>query len=74
MPTLSRSYYIYIMTNQSDTLDTGVTNELTKRVYQYKNKLFPALPPNTTLHDLFISRRQTMFKQRWRKRSRSKDG
>jgi putative endonuclease len=41
MPMLSRSYYIYIMTNQSDTLYTGVTNDLTKRVYQHKNKLLP---------------------------------
>ena len=45
MPMLSRSYYIYIMTNQSDTLYTGVTNELTKRVYQYKNKLLPGFTP-----------------------------
>jgi predicted GIY-YIG superfamily endonuclease len=28
---LSKSYYIYIMTNDSDTLYTGVTNDLTKR-------------------------------------------
>ena len=71
---LSRSYYVYIMSNESDTLYTGVTNNLTKRVHQHKNKLIPALLPNTTLHDLFISRRLTMSKQRWHERSRSKDG
>jgi putative endonuclease len=38
---LSNSYYIYVMTNGSDTLYTGVTNDLTKRVYQHKNKLVP---------------------------------
>jgi putative endonuclease len=38
---LSKCYYIYIMTNESDTLYTGVTNDLTKRVYQHKNKLLP---------------------------------
>jgi putative endonuclease len=38
---LSKSYYVYIMTNESDTLYTGVTNDLTKRVYQHKNKLLP---------------------------------
>jgi putative endonuclease len=38
---LSKSYYVYIMTNDSDTLCTGVTNDLAKRVYQHKNKLLP---------------------------------
>jgi putative endonuclease len=38
---LSKSYYVYIMTNDSDTLCTVVTNDLTKRVYQHKNKLLP---------------------------------
>ena len=38
---LFKSYYIYIMTNESDTLSTGVTNDLTKRVFEHKNKLLP---------------------------------
>jgi putative endonuclease len=29
------------MTNESDTLSTGVTNDLTKRVFEHKNKLLP---------------------------------
>ena len=36
-----RYYYVYIMTNRSRTLYTGITGNLSKRVFQHKTGVFP---------------------------------
>ena len=38
---MGKQYYVYIMTNRSRTLYTGVTSDLERRVYEHKRKLVP---------------------------------
>lgn len=36
---MEKQYFVYIATNKSGTLYTGVTNDLRRRMYEHKNKL-----------------------------------
>jgi len=39
---MSKEYFVYIMTNKKrGVLYTGITNDLTRRVYEHKKKLVP---------------------------------
>ena len=45
-------YFVYIMTNVSRTLYTGVTNNLVRRVYEYKNKIIPGFTSRYNITEL----------------------
>ena len=36
---MERQYYVYILTNKSRTLYVGVTNDLTRRLYEHRRSL-----------------------------------
>ena len=45
-------YFVYIMTNTSRTLYTGVTNDLVRRVYEHKNKIIPGFTSRYNISQL----------------------
>jgi putative endonuclease len=48
----SKQYFVYIMTNKSGTLYTGVTNNLIQRVCQHKNKLIDGFTKKYNIQNL----------------------
>jgi putative endonuclease len=47
-----RDYYVYIMTNHSRTLYTGVTNDLRRRMDEHKQKLVPGFTSKYNINRL----------------------
>jgi putative endonuclease len=45
-------YFVYIMTNVSRTLYTGVTNNLVRRIYEHKNKIIPGFTSRYNITEL----------------------
>ena len=45
-------YFVYIMTNTSRTLYTGVTNDLVRRIYEHKNKIIPGFTSRYNISEL----------------------
>lgn len=46
------AYFVYILTNKSNTLYTGVTNSLERRVWEHKLKLVPRFTTKYNLDKL----------------------
>jgi len=65
-----KTYYVYIMTNKRNgTLYVGVTNNLTRRVYEHKQKLVPGFTSkyNLTLlvyYELFNDVRNAIAREK----------
>ena len=47
-----KQYYVYIATNASRTLYTGVTDNLERRVYEHKNKLIEGFTKRYSIANL----------------------
>lgn len=47
-----KNYFVYIMSNRTRTLYTGVTNNLERRVSEHKQKLVPGFTSKYNITDL----------------------
>jgi predicted GIY-YIG superfamily endonuclease len=71
---VSKSYYVYIMTNNSKTLYTGVTNDLERRVHQHKLKQVPGFTTKYNITKLVYYEETGMSWRLSRGRRRSRGG
>ncbi|SRR5712692_4295046 len=68
-----KSYYVYIMTNRSKTLYTGVTNSLERRVWEHKVGTGSAFAAKYKLDRLVYSNASTTSEALSPERSKSRD-
>ena len=47
-----KNYFVYILGNERPTLYTGMTNNLTRRLYEHKNELIDGFTSRYHLHKL----------------------
>ncbi len=47
-----RTFYVYIMANQSRTIYTGVSNDIFRRVQQHKEKTYPGFTSKYNINKL----------------------
>jgi len=59
-----KQYYVYIMTNRSKTLYTGVTNNLQRRMYEHKHHLVARFTSTYHIaHLVYVEEKSNVFVQ-----------
>ena len=47
-----KRYYVYILSNKNKVLYSGMTNELSRRIYEHKNGLIDGFTKKYNVHNL----------------------